>query len=86
MWRPLLFRRPRGFWCLCRLDPLRERIEPRAQRLDLQALPVYDIAQFDVSALEERYLRFQALDYFAVHFDSVTARGRSRGFARSGGN
>ena len=86
MWRPFLFRRPHRFRCLCRLDPLRERIEPRPQRLNLQALPIYDIAQFDVGALEERYFRFQPLDHFAVHFYSVTARGRNRGFARTGGN
>jgi hypothetical protein len=71
MWRPFLFRRPHCFGCLCRLDSLRERIDPRAQRLNLLALPIYDIAQFDVGALQEGYFRFQPLDCFAVHFDSV---------------
>lgn len=86
MWWPLLFRRPHCFRCLCRLDTLRERIEARTQRLNLQALPVHDIAQFDVGALQERYFRFQPLDYFAVHFDSVTARGRNGAFTRTGAN
>ncbi|MDB6107084.1 MAG: hypothetical protein JWO52_7083 [Gammaproteobacteria bacterium] len=72
MWRPFLFRRPHCFGYLCRLDSLRERIDPRAQRLNLLALPIYDIAQFDVGTLQERYFRFQPLDCFAVHFDSVT--------------
>jgi hypothetical protein len=71
MWRPFLFRRLHCFG-LCRLDSLRERIDPRAQRSNLLALPIYDIAQFDVGTLQERYFRFQPLDCFAVHFDSVT--------------
>jgi hypothetical protein len=86
MWRPFLFRRPRGLRCLCRLDPLRERIEPRTQRSNLEALPVYDIAQFDVGALQERYFRFQPLDHFAVHFDSVTAGGRNGAVCANGDN
>src|SRR5258708_3353131 len=83
MWRPLLFRRPHCFRCLCRLDPLRERIESRPQRLNLQALPIDDIAQFDVGALQERYFRLQPLDCLAVHIDSVTVSGPHFGpFAR----
>jgi hypothetical protein len=39
--------------------------------LNFLALPIYDIAQFDVGALQERYFRFEPLDCVAVHFDSV---------------
>ena len=73
MWRPLLFRSPRRLRCLCRLDPLRERVNSRAQRLNFLALLIYDIAQFDIGALQERYFRFEPLDCIAVHFDSVSA-------------
>jgi hypothetical protein len=86
MWRPLFFRRPHCFGCLCRLDSLRKRIEPHPQRLNLLALPIYDIAQFEVGALEERYLRFETLDCIAVHFDSVTVIGRCFGPFAGGGN
>ena len=78
MRRPFLFRRPHRFGCLCRLDSLRERIESRTQPLNLLALPIYDIAQFDVGALQERYFRLEPLDCVAVHFDSVTAINRAR--------
>jgi hypothetical protein len=61
MWRPLLFRRPHSFGCLSRLDSLRERVNSRAQRLNFLALLIYDIAQFDVGALQERYFRFEPL-------------------------
>jgi hypothetical protein len=71
MRRPFLFHRPHCFGCLCRLDSLRERIESRTQPLNFLALPIYDIAQFDVGALQERYFRFEPLDCVAVHFDSV---------------
>jgi hypothetical protein len=76
MWRPLLFRRPHSFGCLSRLDSLRERIDSRAQRLNFLALPIYDIAQFEVGALQECQFRFQPLNCIAVHFDSVTVMRR----------
>jgi len=72
MWRPLLFRRPYRVGCLCRLQPLRERIDARPQGLDFLALLIDDIAQFDVGALQEGQFRLQPLDCIAVHFDSVT--------------
>jgi hypothetical protein len=55
--------------------------------LNLLALPVYDIAQFEVGALQERYFRFQSLDCIAVHFDSVTVIASGFGpFTGSGNN
>jgi hypothetical protein len=78
MWRPFLFRRPLGLRCLRRLDSLRERVNSRAQRLNFLALLIYDIAQFDIGALQERYFRFEPLDCVAVHIDSVTIIGRAR--------
>ena len=69
MRRPLLFRRPRRIGCLCCIEPLRERIESGTQRLDVLLLPIHDIAQFDVGALQERNFGFDPLDGFAVHFD-----------------
>jgi len=48
------------------------------QRLDLLALPIYDITQFDVGALQERYFRLQPLDCIAVHIDSVTPSGTTK--------
>jgi hypothetical protein len=79
MWRPLLFRRSHSFGCLSRLDSLRERIDSRAQRLNFLALPIYDIAQFEVGALQECQFRFQPLNCIAVHFDSVTVMRRCFG-------
>jgi hypothetical protein len=78
MRRPFLFQRSQAFRCLCRRDPLRERIDSRAQRLDLLALPIYDSAQFEIGALQKGYFRFQPLDYLAVHIDSVTVTRRHR--------
>jgi hypothetical protein len=75
MWRPLVFRRPRRFGSLCRLEPLRQRIDPRAQRPDLLLLPVNHIAQFDVGTLQKGDFRFDLLDCIAVHFDSVNRSG-----------
>jgi hypothetical protein len=71
MWRPLVFRRPWRFRSLCRLEPLRQRIDPGPQRPDLLLLPVNHIAQFDVGTLQEGDFRFDLLDCIAVHFDSV---------------
>jgi len=79
MRRPLLFRGSHRVGCLCRLEALRKRVEARAQRLDFLALPVDDIAQFDVGAFQERYFRFEPLDCVAVHFDSVTVIARAAG-------
>ena len=76
MWRPLLFEGARRLGCLCRLDPLRERVEPCAQRRHLLLLPIHDIAELDVGALQERYFRLDPLDCIAVHPDSVTNRRR----------
>ncbi len=74
MWRPFLFRCPDRVGCLCRLDPLRERLESCTQRLYLLLLPIHDIAELDVGALQERYFCLNPLDCIAVHFDSVTNR------------
>jgi hypothetical protein len=74
MWRPLLFRRPRRLGCLCRLDPLRQRIESPTQRRYFQLLPIDDIAELGVRALQERNFRLNPLDGIAGHFDSVTNR------------
>ena len=71
MWRPLVFRRPRRLGSLCRLEPLRQRIDPGPQRPDLLLLPVNHIAQFDVGTLQEGDFRFDLLDCIAVHSDSV---------------
>ncbi|MEA3178902.1 MAG: hypothetical protein QOI59_2425 [Gammaproteobacteria bacterium] len=71
MWRPFLFRRARDVGCLCRFDPLRERIESCTQRPYLLLLPIDDIAELDVGALQERYFCFNPLDCVAGHFDSV---------------
>ena len=71
MWRPFLFGGARRLGCLCRLDPLRERIESSTQRRYLLLLPIHDIAELDVGALQERYFCLDPLDRIAVHFDSV---------------
>jgi hypothetical protein len=71
MWRPFLFRRARDVGRLCRFDPLRERIESCTQRPYLLLLPIDDIAELDVGALQERYFCFNPLDCVAGHFDSV---------------
>jgi hypothetical protein len=71
MWRPFLFRGSQRVGCLCCLDPLRERIESCTQRRYLLLLPVHDIAELDVGALQERYFCLDSLDCIAVHFDSV---------------
>jgi hypothetical protein len=81
MWGPFLFGRPRRFGCLCPLEPLRQRIDPGAQRENLLLLPIDHVAQFDVGALQERYFRFDPLDCIAVHFDSVTRRGPPKSIA-----
>jgi hypothetical protein len=62
---------------------MRQRIEPRAQRPNFLALPIDDIAQFDVGALQERYFRFEPLDGIAVHFDSVTVISPARAVCAS---
>ena len=72
MWRPFLFRRARDVGCLCRFDPLRERVESCTQRPYLLLLPIDDIAELDVGTLQERYFCFNPLDCIAGHFDSVT--------------
>jgi hypothetical protein len=72
MWRPLLFRGPRRKGRLRRLDPLRERVEAATQRRYFLLLPIDDIAELDIGALQERNLGFDPLDFFAGHFDSVT--------------
>ena len=72
MRRPLLLRSPRGIGRLRRLYSLRERIESGTQRGYLLLLPVHDIAELDVGALQERNFRLDPLDFFAGHYDSVT--------------
>ena len=86
MWRPFLFRSPLGLRCLRRLDSLRERVNSRAQRLNFLALLIYDIAQFDIGALQERYFRFEPLDCVAVHIDSVTIIVEAQGVCGSDDN
>ena len=54
------------------LEALRERIESCTQRRQLLLLPIDDIAELDVGALQERYLCLNPLDCIAGHFDSVT--------------
>jgi hypothetical protein len=71
MRRPLIFRRSGGIGRLRGFYPLRERIEPGAQRGNLLLLSVHDIAELDVGALQERNFRFNPLDFFAGHNDSV---------------
>ena len=71
MWRSFLFRGSERLGCLCRLDPLRERIEACPQRRHLLLLPIDDIAELDVGALQERYLCLNSLDCIAVHLHSV---------------
>ena len=78
MWRTFLFRSPDRIGCLCRLDPLRERIESSTQRRDLLLLPIHDIAELDVRTLQERYFRLDPLDCIAVHFDSVPIAAAAR--------
>jgi hypothetical protein len=51
---------------------LRERIESCTQRRYLLLLPIDDIAELDVGALQERYFCLNPLDCIAGHFDSVT--------------
>ena len=72
MWRPFLFRGSHRLGCLRRLDPLRERIELCTQRRYLLLLPIHDIAELDVGALQEGYFCLNPLDCIAVHFHSVT--------------
>jgi hypothetical protein len=72
MWRPFLFRGAERLGCLCRLDPLRERIESRAQRRYLLLLPIDDIAELDIGALQECYLCLNPLECIAVHPHSIT--------------
>jgi hypothetical protein len=72
MWRPFLFRGSHRLGCLCRLNPLRERIESCTQRRYLPLLPIHDIAELDVGTLQERYFCLNPLECIAVHFDSVT--------------
>jgi hypothetical protein len=72
MRRPFFFRSPRRIGCLRGIDSLRERVEPGAQRAYLLLLPVHDIAELNVRALQERDLGFNPLDFIAGHSDSVT--------------
>jgi hypothetical protein len=72
MWRPFLFQGPRHVGCMRGLEALRERIESCTQRRYLLLLPIDDIAELDVGALQERYFCLDPLDCIAVHFDSVT--------------
>ena len=72
MWRSFLFRGSGRLGCLCRLDPLRERIESRPQRRYLLLLPIDDIAELDIGALQEGYFCLNSLDCIAVHPHSVT--------------
>jgi len=74
MRRPLLLGRPRRIGCLCRLQPLREHVESGAQRSYFLLLPVDDIAEVGVGALQERYFCFYPLDCIAAHSDSVTTK------------
>lgn len=76
MWRPLLFQGARRVGSMCRLEPLRERIESCTQRRYFLLLPIDDIAELDVGALEERNFCLNPLDCIAGHFDSVTNRRR----------
>src|ERR1700742_4928197 len=71
MRRPFFFRGPRGIGRVCRVDSLPKRVESGAQGVDLLLLSVHDIAQLDVRALQERNFRFNPLDFFAGHNDSV---------------
>lgn len=71
MRRPLFLRRPRGIGRLRSVNSLRQRVESGAQSVDLLLLSVHDIAQLDVGALQERDFRFNPLDFFAGHNDSV---------------
>jgi hypothetical protein len=54
--------------------------------LNFLALLIYDIAQFDVGALQERYFRFEPLDRVAVHIDSVTIISPAQGVCGSDDN
>jgi hypothetical protein len=78
VWRPLLFGRPHRLSRLRSVKPLRERIDARAQHLQLLLLSVHHVAQLDVGALQERNLRLNPLEVVAVHFDSVTIIGQVR--------
>ena len=86
MRRPLFFRGPRREGSLCGSDPLREYVESGAQRCYLLLLPIDDIAELDIGALEERNLGFNPLDFIAGHIDSVTNPPRSRARAVAGCN
>jgi hypothetical protein len=71
MRRPLFLGSSRGIGRLRRGYSLRERVEPGAQPGYLLLLSVHDIAELDVGALQERNFRFNPLDFFAGHNDSV---------------
>ena len=71
MRRPLFLGSSRGVGRLRRGYSLRERVESGAQRGYLLLLSVHDIAELDVGALQERNFRFNPLDFFAGHNDSV---------------
>jgi hypothetical protein len=71
MRRPLFLRSSRRKGCLRRLYPLRERVESGAQRDYFLLLSVHDVAELDVGSLQERNFRFNPLDFFAGHTDSV---------------
>jgi hypothetical protein len=75
MWRPLVFQGPWRVGCVHRFEALRERIESCTQRRYLLLLPIDDIAELDVGALQERDLGFDSLNFIAGHFDSVPIRG-----------
>jgi hypothetical protein len=72
MWRAFLFRRPRSLRRLRRIESLRERIESCAQRPYLLLLPIDDIAELDVGALQERHFCLDPLDCIAGHAHSLT--------------
>src|SRR6201999_701897 len=71
MRRPLFLGSSRGVGRLRRGYSLRERVESGSQRGYLLLLSVHDIAELDVGALQERNFRFNPLDFFAGHIDSV---------------